>query len=445
MSETKKRRTRSTGKVEDPSESLGQVVAVLGSQWGDEGKGKIVDILAQKYDVCVRFNGGANAGHTLVVDGKKYAFHQIPVGILTERMSNLIGNGCVVHMPALEKELKQLDGSNIEWKNRFFISDRAHLTLRVHQKVDSMKEGELKESKEELGTTGKGIGPTYSEKMARSGLRVCDLFDMDYFTKQLKKIVASAQKRFSFEYNVEEEVEEYKLLFEKYKPHIVDGVTWLNKQYASGKKILLEGANAALLDIDFGTYPFVTSSSCGIGGAIIGSGLPPQTIKDVIAVVKAYTTRVGAGPFPSELKNETGNQMREKGHEFGTTTGRPRRCGWLDLVLLRHSSMINGYTSINLTKLDILSGFEEIKIGVAYKHEGKVLESFPSSARILENVEVVYETVPGWKEDIAKCREFSELPPNCRKYVEMIEKATGVPIHWIGVGPGLEDTISRSK
>jgi len=315
--------------------------------------------------------------------------------------------------------------------------------MDFHRTIDSMKEGELKANKEELGTTGKGIGPTYSEKMSRSGLRVCDLFDMEHFGKQLRKIVAAAQKRFSFEYDVDKEIETYKQLLEKYRPHIVDGVSWLNKQYQAGKRILLEGANAALLDIDFGTYPFVTSSSCSVGGAIIGSGLSANKVGDVIAVVKAYTTRVGAGPFPTELTDDIGEKLRKNGHEFGTTTGRPRRCGWLDLPLLKYSAMINGYTSINLTKLDILSGFDEIKIGVSYKHGGKILESFPSDVKILESVEVVYETMKGWKENIVKIRKFEDLPENCRKYVERIEKDVGVDIFWIGVGADREDTITK--
>jgi len=342
-----------------------------------------------------------------------------------------------------KKNLHNLIKLTLNGKIVFFISDRAHLTLEVHRIVDSKKEGELTANQEQLGTTGKGIGPTYSEKMARSGLRVCDLLDMTYFEHQLRKIVSAAQKRFDFEYNIEEEVEKYKQLAEKYKPHIVDSVAWLNEQYFAKKKILLEGANAALLDIDFGTYPYVTSSSCSAGGAIIGSGLSPQKLTNVIGVVKAYTTRVGAGPFPTELKDEVGEKLRKVGNEFGTTTGRPRRCGWLDLPLLKYSTIINGYTSLNLTKLDILSGFDEIKVAVGYKYEGQTLKSFPSNSRILEKVEPVYQTFKGWTESIAAIRNFKELPENCRKYVELIEKEVGVPIQWIGVGAGREDTISK--
>jgi len=327
----------------------------------------------------------------------------------------------------------------VNWKGRLMISDRAHIVFDFHQTIDGRSEQEL--GSEKIGTTGKGIGPTYCEKANRSGIRVGDLRNMKEFGEKLVKIVNSARKRFTFEYNIEEEIKSYNSLSSKFADCIVDGVWWINDQYNQGKRILIEGANAAMLDLDFGTYPYVTSSNPTVGGCLTGLGISHKKLGDVIGVVKAYTTRVGAGPFPTELNDEIGAKIRADGGEFGTTTGRPRRCGWLDTVVLQYSCMLNGYTSLNLTKLDILTGYDEIKIGVAYKYESKRLPSVPASLEILTHVTVEYETLPGWKEDISKCRKYSELPLNAQKYIKRVEALCQVPIKWVGVGAARDAII----
>jgi len=421
---------------------LGRFVVVLGAQWGDEGKGKVVDILSQSYDITARFNGGANAGHTIVAEGKKYAFHLLPSGILNPRGQCLIGNGTVIHIPSLLKEIEALKKNGVDIQGRLFISDRAHIVFDFHMLIDGMNEGELGEKK--IGTTRKGIGPTYVEKFNRSGIRIGDLRYGDLWPANLRRIVASAQKRFKFEYDVEEEIKKYQEILKIIEPMIVDGVKWINEKYNEGKKILAEGANAAMLDIDFGTYPYVTSSSASVGGAVTGLGLSPTKISSVIGVAKAYTTRVGEGPFPSESLDKNGEELRRIGAEFGTTTGRPRRCGWFDAVVVKYTTILNGYTEINLTKLDVLSGFESIKVGVAYKFLGREETSyFPAQLEDLKNVEVQYETLPGWTEDISKCTTFEELPANCQKYVTRLEELIGVPINYIGVGSGRTALITR--
>lgn len=429
------------------SAKLSQVVVVLGSQWGDEGKGKIVDALSQEYDVCCRFNGGSNAGHTIVVNDKKFAFHLVPSAILNPNALNIIGNGCVVHLATLKKELKDLEDKGIKVDGRFFISDRAHLVFDLHQKVDQARESELAQTGGKLGTTGRGIGPAYQEKMNRSGIRVHDLRNLETLEKKLRKIVANHKARFpTLEYDVDEELKRHKEYAEFFSKFIVDGVDWVNSMYDNEKKILIEGANAALLDIDFGTYPYVTSSNPTIGGCLTGLGINSKKIGDVIAVVKAYTTRVGEGPFPTELLDTDGpgTKIRAVGREFGTTTGRPRRCGWFDAVLVRYSHRLNGYTYVNLTKLDILTGFESLKVGVAYTINGKrVTASMPADLEDLAKAEVEYETLPGWAEDISKCTSFSQLPKNAQNYVLRLEHLIGVPIRWIGTGPGRSDLIEK--
>jgi len=423
---------------------LSQVVAILGSQWGDEGKGKIVDALAQEYDICCRYNGGSNAGHTIVVNGVKFAFHLLPSGILNPVALNLIGNGCVVHLATLAKELKMLDEKGINYKGRLFISDRAHLVFDLHQRIDGLREQELGSGK--IGTTGRGIGPTYCEKMNRSGIRVGDLKNMEQFAVKLKKILANAQARYKFDYDLEADLKKYAEFAEQFAPFIVDGVDWINEMYENEKKILIEGANAAMLDIDFGTYPFVTSSNPTIGGCLTGLGLSAKKIDDVIGVVKAYTTRVGEGPFLTELQDTDGpgTKLRAVGREFGTTTGRPRRCGWFDAVIVRYTTRLNGYNYLNLTKLDVLSGFEELKVAVAYKLNGKrVTASMPASLDELAKAEVEYETLPGWKEDISNVTKYEDLPKNAQNYVMRLEHLLNVPIRWIGVGAGRDALIEK--
>jgi len=418
-----------------------QVCTILGSQWGDEGKGKLVDILAADYDIVARYAGGSNAGHTIVVDGKKFAFHLIPSGILHPNTTCLIGNGVVLHLPTFFKELDSLDEKGIDYAGRLKVSDRTHLLFDFHQAVDGIREEEL--ASEKIGTTKKGIGPCYSSKASRINLRVGDLRFFNHFEENLTHLVENFQKQFSFEYDIKAEVERYRDYAKRLEPMIIDGVKEINTAHKAGKKILVESANATLLDLDFGTYPFVTSSNASIGGACTGLGLSPNKLDCRIGIVKAYTTRVGSGPFATELLNELGDKIRERGHEYGTTTGRPRRCGWLDTFVLQYSHMINDFTYLNVTKLDVLDEHEELKIGIGYSYKGEKLSSFPSNLEVLANVEVEYETLPGWKTDISKCQSFEKLPPAAQNYVTRIEELVGCPVKWIGVGPGREEMIER--
>lgn len=413
-----------------------QVCSVLGAQWGDEGKGKLVDILAKRYDIIARFNGGANAGHTLVVDGKKFAFHLLPCGMLYDDKINLIGNGVVLHVPTLLKELKSLHDAGKKTEGKLLISDRAHLLFDFHMQIDGRQEDGRGDSS--IGTTKKGIGPCYGSKIYRNGIRVGELVHWDAFCERHRGLVKDLQSQFAFEYDVEEELARFKEYREILMPMIVDSVQYLNAAYADGKTILAEGANAGLLDIDFGTYPYVTSSSTAAGGIATGLGIAPSKIEGVIGVVKAYTTRVGSGPFPTELDNAEGQHLRDVGHEYGTTTGRPRRCGWLDIPVVEYSNMLSGYTSINITKLDVLDDLAEVKIGVAYSIDGKRLPkgAMPSTLIDLAKVEVEYESMPGWKTDISKITEYDDLPVQARNYLARIEELLGLPVSWVGTGPG---------
>ncbi|ETW86361.1 hypothetical protein HETIRDRAFT_380696 [Heterobasidion irregulare TC 32-1] len=424
------------------------VTVVLGSQWGDEGKGKLVDILSAEVDVCARCAGGNNAGHTIIVpmgpENTKttFAFHLLPSGLINPKCTGLIGSGVVVHVPSFFAELDQLQSQGLDCTDRLFISDRAHLVFDFHQIVDGLKEVELGGSS--IGTTKKGIGPAYSAKASRSGLRVHHLFNHDTFADKFRKIVEGRYKRYGhFEYDTEGEIQRYKALGERLRPYVVDSVVYVHAALAAGKRVLVEGANALMLDLDFGTYPFVTSSSTTIGGVCTGLGIPPKRIGKAIGVVKAYTTRVGGGPFPTEQLNEIGEHFQEVGREFGTTTGRRRRCGWLDLVVLKHSLLINGYDTLNVTKLDVLDGLAEIKVAVKYVVDGKELAGFPADLDVLAKVEVEYVTLAGWGTSIAATRAFEALPENCQKYVSFIEEFVGVPVEWIGVGPGRESMITK--
>ncbi|KAH7653780.1 Adenylosuccinate synthetase protein [Dioscorea alata] len=426
---------------------LSQVAGVLGCQWGDEGKGKLVDILAQHFDVVARCQGGANAGHTIYnSEGKKFALHLVPSGILNEQTICLIGNGVVVHLPGLFKEIEGLEANGVSCKGRILVSDRAHLLFDFHQEVDGLREAEL--AKSLIGTTKRGIGPCYSSKVIRNGIRVCDLRHMDTFGQKLEILLKDAALRFEgFKYSADmlkEEVERYKRFAERLEPYIIDTVHAMNQYILQGKKILVEGGQATMLDIDFGTYPFVTSSSPSAGGICTGLGIAPRSIGDLIGVVKAYTTRVGSGPFPTEILGKGGDLLRAAGMEFGTTTGRPRRCGWLDLVALKYCCQINGFSSLNLTKLDVLSDLPEIKLGVSYKLiNGQRIESFPADLNVLEKLEVEYEVFPGWQSDISSIRNYKDLPPAARRYIEKVEEHISIPIHYIGVGPGRDALITK--
>lgn len=419
-----------------------RVTVVLGAQWGDEGKGKVVDMLATYADIVCRCQGGNNAGHTVVVDGSEYDFHLLPSGIINTNCTSIIGNGVVIHLPGLFDELKKNEAKGLkEWRSRLLISDRAHLVFDFHQSADGLQEN-MKGQK--LGTTKKGIGPTYSSKANRNGLRVCDLVgDWDRFKERYSSLSEMYKRMYpSLEIN-EDELERYREYAEKVKPLVTETVSYLNKSLKKGKKILIEGANAAMLDIDFGTYPYVTSSNCSVGGVCTGLGLPPSRIGDVIGVVKAYTTRVGDGPFPTELHDEIGEMLQTKGREIGVTTQRKRRCGWLDIPVLRHTHMVNGYTGVCLTKLDILDDLEKIKIGVNYKLNGKVIDYFPSSIADLGRVQVEWLEMEGWQESTEHVRDFTKLPDNAKAYVRKIEELLDVPVKWIGVGKGRESIINK--
>ncbi|CAH0690309.1 unnamed protein product [Spodoptera exigua] len=423
-----------------------KVAVVLGAQWGDEGKGKVVDLLAVNCDIVCRCQGGNNAGHTVVVDGKEFDFHLLPSGIINPKCISVIGNGVVIHLPGLFEELKKNELKGMKgWQDRLIISDRAHLVFDMHQQVDGLQEAE--KGKNSLGTTKKGIGPTYSSKATRNGLRIGDLLgDSAMFEEKFRTLAANYKRMFpTLEVDIDAELARYREYAEKIRPMVRDTVSYLHKAIGEGKKVLVEGANAAMLDIDFGTYPYVTSSNCSIGGVCTGLGLSPLVIGDVLGVVKAYTTRVGDGPFPTELHDETGRLLQERGHEVGVTTKRVRRCGWLDLVVVRYTAMVNGYTSLCLTKMDILDTLKEIKIGVAYKLNGKKIEYFPSSMAELSNVEVEYITLPGWACSIEDVRELDKLPEQARNYVKAIEDFLQIPVKYIGVGQGRESIISTDE
>lgn len=419
---------------------------VLGSQWGDEGKGKLIDILSQSASLVARCQGGNNAGHTIVVNHIKFDFHLLPSGLINPSCLSLLGNGVVIHLPSLFEEISKTESKGVLTAGRLFVSGRAHLVFDFHMEVDGLREGELEVKGKELGTTRKGIGPTYSSKAARSGIRVHDLYDFSSFTQKLRKLAAEEQRRFSsLKYDVERDIILYQELALKLRPMVVDSIDYLHTFLVNNPSatVLVEGANALMLDLDFGTYPYVTSSNTGIGGVLTGLGLPPSKINNTYGVVKAYTTRVGAGPFPTELVCEIGERLQRVGGEIGVTTGRTRRCGWLDTVVLKYSHQINDYSCINLTKLDVLSGLKEIKIGVSYSHNNVVIRGFPSDLSLLEKVEVEYETMEGWMEDISGCKTFAELPEQARNYIDRIEELVNVKVKWIGVGPGREDMITK--
>lgn len=423
---------------------LGQVTTVLGAQWGDEGKGKLVDILAQEYDVIARATGGANAGHTIYFrdendEQKKIVFHLVPSGILHEGTVCIIGNGTVIHLPTLMDELQELRDAKVDFHDRLWISDRAHLIFDFHMLTDGAQEDHQKYNK--IGTTKRGIGPAYGDKIARIGIRAHLLRDQDKLMERIRLNAERLQEIYGFEFDVSKEIVKYEDLADYIEPHVCDTTVMLNNLYKEGKSILIEGAQGAMLDIDHGTYPYVTSSNTTIGGTLKGLGMAPQKINSSIGIVKAYTTRVGEGPFPSELSEIEAEMLREQGGEFGATTGRPRRCGWFDAVVVKYSSMIDGYTHLNLTKLDVLTGFKNLKIAYKYTYNGEELESFPADLEILEACEVEYLDMPGWDEDISKVKKFSDLPQNAQDYVKKIEELVGVQVKYIGVGMYRDDLI----
>ncbi|HEX2368671.1 MAG TPA: adenylosuccinate synthase [Acidimicrobiia bacterium] len=418
---------------------------VLGAQWGDEGKGKVVDALAETAEMVVRYQGGNNAGHTIVVGDERFALSQIPSGVMYPHCTPVIASGCVVDPKVLLGEVDMLTQRGID-PTRLRVSGNAHLVMPYHRKLDAVMERYLGRNK--IGTTKKGIGPAYTDKVSRTGIRVQDLFDPSIFRDKLDTALAEKNKILSRVYNqlpmeVAPIATEYLAHAERLSPFVTDTSLLVWESLNKGEDIVFEGAQATLLDIDHGTYPFVTSSNPTAGGALTGTGIGPKAIDRVIGVAKAYISRVGTGPFPTELDDEVGDAMVELGGEYGTVTGRRRRCGWLDLVALRYAARINGLTGLFLTKLDILSHFESIRVAVAYTSLGERYEEFPRQQRVLYTCVPVYEDLPGWSSDISGARTYDELPKEARQYIEVIEEASGVPVDWVSVGPERQQVISR--
>ncbi len=419
---------------------MNKTVVVIGSQWGDEGKGKITNYLSEKADVIVRFQGGDNAGHTIVFDNNTYKLHLLPSGIFDENKKNIMGNGMVINPKSLITELEEIRSHGFKCDN-LYISDRAHVIFDYHKILDALIEESLGDLK--IGTTKKGIGPAYTDKVSRIGIRMADFISEDFeeiYYKHLelknKDIVRLGGQPLS-----NDSINEYLEIREVIKPLVVDAISLLNEEHKLGKKILFEGAQGALLDIDFGTYPYVTSSSPSSGGVVIGSGLGVNKINEVLGIVKAYTTRVGEGPFPSELNNTLGDHIREVGREYGATTKRPRRIGWFDSVILNYSSMVNGLTGLSIMLLDVLTGIEELQICVSYTLDGKIINSVPARLKDFSRCKPNYITMPGWNEDITHVTSFDELPVNAKNYLRKIEELVGVEIKCFSVGPDREQTI----
>ncbi|WP_302925636.1 adenylosuccinate synthase [Holdemania filiformis] len=416
---------------------------VVGSQWGDEGKGKIVDVLGDKMDMVVRFQGGNNAGHTVVVEGEKTVLHLLPSGVLHQDALCVIGPGAVVDPFVLLKEIDELESRGVNTEH-VKISGRAHLIMPYHVKLDELQETRLAGNK--IGTTKRGIGPCYADKYTRIGLRACDLVDFDNFKSKLATTLSIKNEQIVKLY--EEEPFDYDALVEQFKeirerllPRIIDAVTTVNDALDQNQNVLFEGAQANMLDINYGTYPYVTSSSPTAAGVCEGAGVSPFKLDHVIGVVKAYSTRVGEGPFVTELLDEVGEELRQAGNEYGATTGRPRRCGWLDLCVVKQAARINGLTDLVVTKIDVLSQFKTLPVCVGYEIDGKVTTSIPASLEEYAKAKPVYRMMEGWEEDITGIRQFEELPENCRKYLALIEEITGTRISLVSVGPDRENNI----
>lgn len=415
---------------------------LVGSQWGDEGKGKIVDILSEKFEIVARYQGGANAGHTVIIGDNQYILHLIPSGILRENVVCVIGNGVVIDPQALLDEISLLEDNGIIVEGRLFISQNAHLIMPYHKLLDSI--GESGEQK--IGTTGRGIGPCYIDKYGRRGIRIVDLLNRDELERKIRFNLIEKNNLLQKIYHhqgldVEAILKEYLEFDKAIDKYIKDVPTFLNQALDEGRTVLLEGAQGTLLDVDHGTYPFVTSSSPTSGGACTGTGIPPNRIDSVIGIVKAYTTRVGNGPFPTELTEEEGEKLRTIGAEFGATTGRPRRCGWFDAFLVAYSKMVNGIDSVAVTKLDVLSHFDKIKVCVGYEINGKKIKYFPTSVDQLSKVTPIYETLDGWNQNISDCKSYDELPSRTKDYLNFISNQAGIKIDIISVGAKRQQTI----
>ncbi|QJW48262.1 adenylosuccinate synthase [bacterium BFN5] len=418
-------------------------VVVIGTQWGDEGKGKIVDYLAEKADVVVRYQGGNNAGHTVIVGGNEFKLHLLPSGILYQGKTCVIGNGVVIDPAVLITEIENMIAKGVD-PSGLRISNRAHVIMPYHRLLDAVEEDYRGDFK--IGTTKRGIGPCYMDKNARSGIRMVDLLDEEEFSAKLERNLEAKNHLLKAVYNEEgfdfEAVKaEYLGYAEKLRPYVTDTSAVLHEAIGEGQKVLFEGAQATLLDLDHGTYPYVTSSHPIAGGACIGAGIGPSKISKVIGVVKAYTTRVGEGPFPTELLDATGDEIREQGREYGTTTGRPRRCGWLDACVVRYAGYVSGIDYMAITRLDILDKLKTLKICVGYQYKGQILKEFPASLKVLAEVEPVYEEFEGWETDISSVRSYDELPAKARRYVERLSEVSGIKIGIVSVGPRRDQTI----
>lgn len=417
-------------------------VVVVGTQWGDEGKGKITDFLAESADVVARYQGGNNAGHTILIDGEKFKLSLIPSGVFYKEKTCVIGNGMVINPAALIQEINYIHENGFDTKN-LVISDRAHVIMPYHMVLDALEEDRKGPNK--IGTTRKGIGPCYMDKAARNGIRIADLMDAEEFELRLRPLMQEKNQVITQVYgaealNVEEILTQYLEYAEVLRNYVTDTSVILNDAIDADRKVLFEGAQGVMLDIDQGTYPFVTSSNPSAYGVCIGSGVGPSKIKQVIGVAKAYTTRVGDGPFPTELNDATGDYIRETGHEYGTVTGRARRVGWFDSVVVSHARRVSGITGLSLNSLDVLSGLETVKICTGYKYRGEVITHYPASLKMLAECEAVYEELPGWSEDITSAKTLDDLPANTRRYVERVSELTGIPIAIFSVGRNREQT-----
>ncbi len=426
---------------------MASVVVIVGTQWGDEGKGKVVDLYAEEADIIARFQGGNNAGHTLVVNGEQTILHVIPSGILHDNKTCIVGNGVVVDPKVLIEEIDSLKRRGLfPADTKLFISENAHIIMPYHRRLDNARES--RKGSKKVGTTGRGIGPCYEDKVARVGIRLCDLIDDEIFREKLKRNVEEKNfflRDFFKEEPVDEQAiyDEYRQYADRLRPYAADTSIIINREIEKGKKILFEGAQGCHLDIDHGTFPFVTSSNTVAGNACCGAGVGPTKIGSVVGICKAYTTRVGGGPFVTELTDDIGKRIQEAGKEFGATTGRKRRCGWLDMVLVRKSIRVSGVTGLAITKLDVLTGIEKLKICVGYKiDDRKFTESVPSNLKTLSLCQPVYEEIEGWVEDISNARKIEELPTNARRYVERIEELGGIKVFLVSVGAGRDETIT---
>jgi len=419
-------------------------VVIVGTQWGDEGKGKIVDLVTERFDVVARYQGGHNAGHTVILKGKKYVLHLIPSGILHPEKACVIGNGVVLDPFALVEEFKFLEEQGIELEGRLLISNRCHLIMPYHTALEAAEEKRLDKNK--IGTTSRGIGPCYEDKMGRRGIRLDELFMPEVFAQRVRDNVAFKNQILTRVYgwkplDADEIVDRYQALVPTIRPYVADTSDYLNQVIREGKRVLFEGAQGTLLDVDHGTYPFVTSSNATAGGACIGTGVAPSEIRGVIGISKAYTTRVGEGPFPTELNNEIGEKIRDRGQEYGASTGRPRRCGWFDGVVVRYAAQINGLSTLVITKLDVLDDLDEILICTGYRYRGQLLEHFPTTIQVLAEVEPVYESHPGWKEDTSTIKDYRDLPEAARRYLDRLSELVETDISIISTGPDREETI----